>query len=186
MYTETWIYRTGDRVNPVDKTSLAQLSRRHAIIGLLVLLGSYFVVRLIFQQLTELKTLFIYSTGYVVHLFHGVGSYINSEWLFVLNQTQFVLNASCSGTTFFSLLVSYLLYRKYSVGLSNTWLWLAFPITIAANTMRVLSAMHIHNLSAQFGWQQFDADLHVATGTVAFLISFLLVTYCIERQRSHA
>lgn len=147
----------------------------------LVLLLVYFLCRLFFQQLTSMKIGFIYPTGILVNLFYGIGEYINGEWLFNFVQTQFVLNESCSGTTFFSLLVAYIAFRMKTKSISFVWLVLVYPITLLANAMRVMSSIYAHNTTAFLNMSSIDTYVHVITGTIAFLCSFLCIAYLIEK-----
>ncbi|MCP4333595.1 MAG: hypothetical protein GY785_13140 [Gammaproteobacteria bacterium] len=148
--------------------------------ALLILLFVYFLCRLFFQQLVVAKTAFIFPTGVLVGWFYGGGEYINREWLFGINETRFILGETCSGTTFFSLLVAYIVYRIKAHASSCIWLIWAYPIAIAANAMRVLSSIYAHNILTIFNTQAITDEVHVVTGATAFLFCFLLVAYFIE------
>jgi len=128
-----------------------------------------------------MKTGFIFPTGLIVELFYGVGEYIGREWLFGIENTQFVLGESCSGTTFFSLLIAYIAFRIKTHQTSIIWFLLAYPIALIANAMRVLSSIYAHNTLALLNGHEFSDHVHVITGAVAFLCSFLLVAYTIEK-----
>lgn len=150
----------------------------------LTLLAVYFFGRLFFQQLTVMKTAFIYPTGLLVESFYGAGSYVNKEWLFGFNGTQFILGESCSGTTFFSLLIAYISFRALTHKTSLVWLALAYPIVIIANTMRVLSSIYAHNGLVSFDGLHFSSQVHVFTGAITFLCCFLIIAYFIEKPAS--
>lgn len=149
------------------------------------LLFAYFILRILFQQLPEAKTLFIYPTGLIVDVFYGTGRYIQPEWIYFMGKTQFILGDTCSGTTFFSLLFSYLIYRILTLKVSWLWLAAAFPVTLIANSMRVLSSMHAHNFLTVLGLEQHGDSVHAITGTATFLTCFLIMTYFIEKGKSH-
>lgn len=146
-----------------------------------VLLFAYFILRILFQRLPEANTLFIYPTGLIVDVFYGAGSYSQSEWIYFMGKTQFILGETCSGTTFFSLLFSYLIYRILTLKVSWLWLAAAFPVTLIANSMRVLSSMHAHNYLTVLGLDQHGDSVHAITGTATFLTCFLIMTYFIEK-----
>ncbi|MFQ3244261.1 MAG: exosortase/archaeosortase family protein [Arenicella sp.] len=148
---------------------------------LFALLITYFLLRVLFKQYIEAKTWFIYPSGVVVNWFKGSGEYLNYEWVFGIQSTRFVLGEPCSGTTFFSLLIAYIVYRILTHRASLMWLLLAYPIAIAANSMRVLSSISAHNSLAYLNALKFTSEVHVITGTIAFSVSFLLVAYLIER-----
>ena len=128
-----------------------------------------------------MKTGFIFPTGLIVELFYGAGEYIGREWLFGIENTQFVLGDSCSGTTFCSLLIAYIAFRIKTHKTSIIWFLLAYPIALIANTMRVLSSIYAHSTLALLNGHEFSDHVHVITGAVAFLCSFLLVAYIIEK-----
>ncbi len=158
--------------------------RRPAILPFVILLSVYFLCRLVFQQLSVIKTGFIFPTGLLVEMFYGTGDYTTGEWLFNREQTRFVLGESCSGTTFFSLLLAYIAFRINTHRTSLLWLAYAYPITLIANAMRVLSSNYAHNVLGHFGAGRFADHAHVMTGAVAFLCSFLIVAYVIERPKT--
>lgn len=149
-----------------------------------ILLVIYFFCRLFFQQLTIMKVGFIFPTGVIVEMFYGAGEFINNEWLFGIENTQFVLGESCSGTTFFSLLFAYIVYRIKTQSIAYVWLFLSYPIAIIANAMRVLSSIYAHNFLSNFNAFNFLEEAHVATGVIAFLCSFLIVAYFIESPKT--
>jgi len=148
---------------------------------LLLLLLAYFLCRLFFQQFEIAKTAFIFPTGLFVEMFYGAGEYVGREWLFSIDRTQFVLGESCSGTTFFSLLAAYVVFRMKTHGTSFVWLLLAYPLALVANTMRVLSSIYAHETLALFDGHALDVYVHVVVGAMAFLCSFLMIAYVIER-----
>ena len=143
----------------------------------------YFLCRLFFQQLSYMKLGFIYPTGVIVEWFYGMGEYINGEWLFGINQTQFVLGESCSGTTFFSLLIAYIALHISTHQTALIWLVLAFPITILANSMRVLSSIYAHNISTLLNIEMYRDEIHVVAGAIAFLSSLLIIAFLIEKPQ---
>lgn len=143
----------------------------------------YFLCRLFFQQITIAKIGFIFPTGVIVEMFYGAGEFIKKEWLFRIEHTQFVLGESCSGTTFFSLLIAYIAYRIKTHKTPLIWLLLAYPIAIIANAMRVLSSIYAYNISAILNVSSFRDEVHVITGSIAFLCGFLFVAYIIEKPK---
>lgn len=146
-----------------------------------VLLCVYFLCRLIFQQFPVVKTAFIFPTGWIVQAFHGAGRFVDGQWFFDIHRTMFVLGESCSGTTFFSLLVAYICFRIRTKSTSSIWLLWAYPVSIVANAIRVQSSMFAHNTLTLISASDFSDQMHVATGTVTFLCSFLCFVYIIER-----
>jgi exosortase/archaeosortase family protein len=150
---------------------------------LLILFAVYFFGRLFFQQLTLMKTAFIYPTGLIVESFYGAGNYTNKEWLFGFKGTQFILGESCSGTTFFSLLIAYICFRTLTHKTPLIWLAFAYPIAIFANAMRVLSSIYAHNGLATFNGLHLSSQLHVFTGAITFLCCFLVIAYFIEKPK---
>lgn len=155
-------------------------SSMNRFIPLGILLFAYFLCRLFFQQFAIMKVGFIFPTGVIVELFYGAGQFVNKEWLFGIENIQFVLGESCSGTTFFSLLFAYIIYRIKTQNIPYFWLFLAYPIAIIANAMRVLSSIYAHNFLSAFNVSTVLDEAHVITGVVAFLCSFLIVAYIIE------
>ncbi|QDP02305.1 archaeosortase/exosortase family protein [Thalassotalea sp. PS06] len=155
---------------------------KNKLFSISLLLISYFILRLFFQQLPEAKSVFIFSTGYLVEWFYGFGSYDGEQWNFLIHSTSFVVNESCSGTTFFCLLMSFLIYKKHLQNISISWLLLAFPIVIFANTMRVLSAIYLFQTLSFFNADNLQEILHVAIGSITFLVAFLLITLKLDMQ----
>lgn len=153
------------------------------IFSLSALLLVYFLFRLIFQQFPYIKSIFIYPTGLLTNAFYGTGYYLNSEWVYFLGNTQFVLGESCSGTTFFSVLFAYLIYTKIEYKTPIVWLLLAYPVTLIGNSMRVLSSIYAHTALARIDAQRFADHIHVVTGTVTFLSCLLLIVLLIEKTR---
>ena len=151
---------------------------------LVILLITYFLCRLLFQQFTFMKIGFIFPTGIIVEIFYGTGEFINKEWLFGIEHTQFVLDESCSGTTFFSLLFAYILYRIKTQSIPFFWLFLTYPIAVIANAMRVLSSIYAHNTLSAFNVSKFSNEAHVITGAIAFLCVFLIIAYIVENPNN--
>ena len=151
---------------------------------LVILLITYFLCRLLFQQFTIMKVGFIFPTGIIVEIFYGTGEFINKEWLFGIEQTRFVLGESCSGTTFFSLLFAYILYRIKTQNIPYFWLFLIYPVAIIANAMRVLSSIYAHNTLSAFNVSKFSNEAHVITGAIAFLCVFLIIAYIVENPNN--
>lgn len=151
-----------------------------------ILLLAYLLLRSLFQQIPDLKTLFIYPTGALVSVFFDKGEYTGSEWIYLFDQTQFVLGESCSGTTFFSLFCAYLIYAKARHKTQLIWLWLAYPVTVLANTMRVLSSIYASGMLTQLNAQAHGDAIHVLTGTVTFLTCLLATALFIERTGKHS
>lgn len=159
------------------------------LIPVIFLLSTYLVIRIVFQQVSTLKLVFIYPTGVLIKSFFGNGQYINQEWHLVLNQTQFVLGESCSGTTFFSLLCAYLTYLILKRRASLVWLLLAYPITLIANAMRVTSSIYIHNILNEADVSGYHEAVHIFTGTATFFSCLLLTSLLIDKtgiQFTHA
>ncbi|MCP4471235.1 MAG: hypothetical protein GY815_11210 [Gammaproteobacteria bacterium] len=148
----------------------------------ILLLLVFFACRLLFQQLVFLKSAFIYPTGLVLEQYIGFGFYDGQQWLFRPGATRFLLGETCSGTTFFSLLVAYLVYRLHTRKKLLIWLSLAYPVALFANSMRVLSAIHAHQFLTFFDADHLAVELHVVTGSIAFLCCFLIVAWAIEKQ----
>jgi exosortase K len=143
----------------------------------------------VFQQIPILKSLFIYPTGVLVNAFYGIGAYTGSEWVYNFNQTRFVLGESCSGTTFFCLLSAYLIYSIIVHKTSLAWLLLTYPITLTANTMRVLSSIYAHRFLVYANAEDYGDAVHVIMGSTTFVSCLLLVALLIGRTRknlSHA
>lgn len=160
--------------------------RKSSLFPQSLLLLAYLFFRILFQQIPDLKTLFIYPTGLLVSIFFGAGEYTSSEWIYLFDQTRFVLGESCSGTTFFSLLCGYLIYAKARHKTPLTWLWLAYPATLLANTMRVLSSIYASGMLTQLNAEAHGDAIHVLTGTVTFLTSLLATALFIERTGKHS
>ncbi len=156
----------------------------HRWLPIFTLLLVYFLSRFLFQQLTVLKSAFIYPTGLIVEFFYGAGNYIQREWLFEFNGTQFVLGESCSGTTFFGLLIAYICFRVLTHKTSMIWLAFAYPLAIFANAMRVLSSIYAHNGLATIDGLHISSQVHVFTGAITFLCCFLVIAYYIEKPES--
>ncbi|MCP4237000.1 MAG: hypothetical protein GY770_26035 [Aestuariibacter sp.] len=153
---------------------------------IVTLLVVYFLCRLLFQQLPWLKSVFIYPTGMIVKAFYGSGKYMGAEWTYFLGNTQFTLGETCSGTTFFSLLFSYLVYKTLSCKTPVTWLLLVYPVVLLVNTMRVLSSIQVHIYLTGTQALAYSDYVHVMTGTTTFLSCFLLIAYFIEKSREGA
>lgn len=149
-----------------------------------VLLLVYFLCRLLFQQLPYLKIAFIYPTGVLVKSFYGFGEYVSSEWLFLIDATQFVLDNSCSGTTFYSLLVSYLAFRLLTHKQSIFWLIAAYPIALVANAIRVISSIYANKLITIMDVEKYNDQVHVMTGVITFFLIFLILAYFIEKPKA--
>ncbi len=147
------------------------------------LLVVYFLCRLLFQQLPMLKSVFIYPTGLIVKAFYGSGKYMDAEWTYFLGNTQFTLGETCSGTTFFSLLFAFLVFKAFTCKTPAIWLLFVYPIVLLVNTMRVLCSIHIHVYLTGIGAQAYSDYVHVMTGTTTFLSCFLLIAYFIEKGR---
>lgn len=115
-------------------------------------------------------------------MFYGFGEYSEGAWLFYAGKTRFVLAESCSGTTFFSLLVAYIAFRIKTHGIALLWLVYAYPITLLANAFRVISSIPAHNLLAHYQFDAISNEIHVVAGVSAFLLCYLPVAYLIERS----
>lgn len=166
----------------MSATDIKEKYIQYLPIGVLLLV--YFLCRLFFQYTPDAKSIFIYPTGLIVEAFYGTGNYIQSEWIYFVGKTKFILGDTCSGTTFFSLLFSYLIYRALTVDVSWLWLIAAFPATLVANSMRVLSSIHAHNYLAVLELEQYGDSVHVIAGTSTFLTCFLIIAHFVEKGRS--
>ena len=169
-----------------DSTRMFAKIRKSSFFPPSLLLLAYLLLRILFQQIPDLKTLFIYPTGVLVSVFFGTGEYTGSEWIYPFDQTQFVLGESCSGTTFFSLLSAYLIYAKAKHKTRLIWLWLAYPATVLANTMRVLSSIYAYGMLTQLNAQAYGDAIHAITGSVTFLTCLLATALFVERTGKHS
>lgn len=148
-----------------------------------VLLLSYFVLRLIFQQFTLLKLGFIFPSGWLVSMFYDAGSFLGVEWQFLLGSTEFRLGDSCSGTTFFSLLAAFIIYRlRQQAGL---WYCLlaAYPVAILANTIRVISSIEAHRFLVLIDQIDITDQVHALVGSMVFLAVFLLISIALDLRK---
>ncbi|MGI9326239.1 MAG: hypothetical protein ACR2PZ_13540 [Pseudomonadales bacterium] len=152
------------------------------IAPLVLLAIVYAGCRLLFQQFVILKTGFIYPSGWLVSLFYGTGNYAHPDWVYHLDHTRFVLGETCSGTTFFSLLLAYTALRIHTHRIRWYWLLLAFPLALLANSMRVLSAISAERLLSQMGMVGIGDAVHVVVGAMTFLCAFIGIAYCMERS----
>lgn len=155
-------------------------SSRAAIMPMVTLLAVYFLCRLLFQRFAELKTAFIYPTGYLLHLFYDAGEYARHEWHFVVDGTRFIVGDVCSGTTFFCLLLAYVCCRLHTRTAHWAWLLPLYPVAITANAMRVQSSFYTYQALSFTGYQGFNEFVHVVTGTVTFLCCFLVLAFWVE------
>jgi exosortase K len=154
-----------------------------------LLLLAYLSLRILFQQFPVLKSLFIYPTGILVNAFYTTGTYTDSQWIYIFEQTKFVLGESCSGTTFFSLLFAYFIYSIAKHNIPLAWLVLTYPIALIANTMRILSSINAQRFLAHTNADSYSDAIHVIMGTITFVSCLLLVALFIGRTRkslSHA
>lgn len=149
------------------------------------LLLCYLLLRLLFRYLPELKTLFIYPTGLLTNAFYHTGDYIAKEWIYTLGNTRFVLGESCSGTTFFSLVGAYLVYNALRTPKPRVYFLAVYPLTVIANSMRVLSSIYAQNLALHAGIEHLSPVIHVVTGTITFLSAFLAFALLIDRRGGH-
>ena len=144
------------------------------------LLLSYFLLRLLFQQWPSLKQLFIYPTGWLVSLFYNVGQFVGGEWLFHIGVTEFTLGDVCSGTTFFCLLCAFMIYRRVLVSQSLYWLLLAFPVTIIANAVRVVSSIEAHRFLVMIERVSVTSHVHALVGCMVFMATFILCSLVLD------
>lgn len=161
-------------------------TRFSAGIPYIALLLCYLLFRLIFRFIPEAKLAFIYPSGVLVQSFFTSGSYHVDEWQFLFGETLFILGESCSGTTFFSMLIAYVIYSMFR---GDSWLWLlaVYPVTLIANTIRVISSIYAHNLATISGVAGFDEYIHIICGVSAFLVSFIIMVYLMDYfKRDHA
>lgn len=158
----------------------------HSILPIIMLLSSYLGLRVLFKYWEASKQAFIYPTGYLVNVFYGHGGYTGREWQLTIGNTPFTLSSQCSGTTFFSLLVAFILFKAAQQPRWWAYLLLAYPITLIANTARVTSLMFTHKTLACIGASQLDEVAHILVGTVTFLSFFLICIFVFEyyTQRS--
>ncbi len=168
----------------------APLTGRY-LIAIATMFVTFALLRLLFREVDELKLAFIYPTGWLVHSFLSSGVFALGEWHFSLvstlagstHGTRFILGESCSGTTFFCLLCAFFALRRATHGISGWWLIAAWPITLVANAIRVLSAIYLHKGLAIVGLEVWQASAHVITGTLTFLTLLLVVSWWVERPR---
>jgi len=149
-----------------------------------VLLLSYLGLRLIFQQLTMLKLGFIYPTGLLVSGFYDAGVFSGQGWSFFIGSTEFVLSESCSGTTFFCLLMAFMCFRVQTKTASYWWLLAVYPIAILANTIRVVSSMEAHRFLVLVNQADITDPVHTLVGSMVFLAVFLLVSIILDWRKS--
>lgn len=128
-----------------------------------------------------MKSGFIWPTGVFVDGLLNNGFYLDKQWLFNFGETRFVLGESCSGTTFYSLLVAYIAYRIRTHRISVAWLLLAYPVAIVANAIRVSSSIYIYEILQLFDNHAFSDALHVLVGSVTFLSVFLIFAFAIDK-----
>ena len=147
------------------------------------LLLSYFVARSLFRFLPFLKQAFIYPTGLLVNSMGTPGEYSGGEWLYDHAHVRFVLGESCSGTTFFCLLLAFLVYHRVTGSLSSLALLLAFPVALLANAIRVSTSMLLYQVLDQLNLSQLQDTLHILTGVISFL--GVLLTWHLILHRSH-
>ena len=168
---------------PLQKIPTA--SQRFHVLPIVLLLSSYFGLRVLFKYWEASKQAFIYPTGYLVNCFYGQGSYTGNQWQLAIGNTPFTLSSQCSGTTFFSLLVAFIIFKAAQQPRWWAYLLLAYPITLIANTTRVTSLMFTHKTLAHINAIQYDEIAHIIVGTVTFLSFFLMCIlifeYCTQR-----
>lgn len=162
---------------PFNRAYLPQAS---AISALLL---SYLSLRIVFQQGEITKQAFIFPTGWLVKLFYGHGQYEFGEWYFNIGHSPFTLGESCSGTTFFSLLTAFFIFKGIRQPRWLAYLILAYPITLIANTTRVLSVISTHNTLDLLQLSEYGQTLHIVVGTMTFL-SFLFASVLLLEKRS--
>ena len=150
-----------------------------------VLFLIYLLLRFTFQQLTLLKQAFIYPTGKIIDSLYFSGEYIHGEWIYYLINTKFILGESCSGTTFFSLITAYLTFLIVKENISKKWLILTFPITILANTIRVISSMYAHQFTVSIKQAHLSDLVHVAVGVITFLCCFMSIIFIIQYKKHY-
>ena len=171
------------RLNDLLPASKSPLSRQRYLVAVISMLLTYVVLRVLFREFSELKDVFIYPVGWLVAQFLGSGQPVQGDWWFTLGTTRFVLNESCSGTTFFSLLCGYFVLRLQTHRCSPWWLVATYPLVLLANTVRVLSATYVHVLLAGQSLPLLQDSAHVITGTVTFLGLLIAVALYVEGWR---
>ena len=144
---------------------------------LAVLLTAYFCLRVLFVSIPVLKTwLFIQPAGGLVALFWGAGLFDGTAWIYEAGHFQVVLNASCSGTTFFSILAAYTLMKYLSGDISAWWLFASYPIALSANASRVLSSIYVYGYSPAWFSPNTHEALHIVVGVVIFALTLIALS----------
>lgn len=173
------LFRNDSQPAP-SRFRVGPISWREAL-GIGVLLLAYLLCRVAFAQLPVLKQLFIWPSGQILSALYGAGEYTGDQWRFVFGSVSYLLDASCSGTTFFSLLLAYLCFRVYTHRINPLWLVAAYPIALIANVMRVHCAIFLDQWLRWADQLAFSQFVHVLAGVVAFLCCFVVVAWCVER-----
>ncbi|WP_185231052.1 archaeosortase/exosortase family protein [Teredinibacter franksiae] len=162
-------------------------NRRIPVYALLSgLLAVYLGFRLFFKFIPDAKLAFIYPSGVFVNAFLSGGEYSMGEWLFGGDsKTVYILGESCSGTTFFSMLFAYMTYSVVK-GYRWWWLLLVYPLSLMANTIRVISSIYAHQLIKGSAISIYAEYVHIACGVAAFLVTFILVVYILDHLNGRA
>jgi len=142
-----------------------------------LLTGVYALFRLVFYFYPKLKTLcFIHPTGKLVSLFWGMGKFYREEWVYEMGRMRVVLGELCSGTTFFSLLVAYMIMR-YSVGrLSLWWIAASYPLSLFINAARVICSAYVSYPVIRYLPDHTHDHIHLAIGVIIFFTAFIVLT----------
>ena len=157
--------------------------KKHWIFPVLALISSYGVLRFIFQHWESSKQAFIYPVGYFIQSYFGRGFYTGEQWLFDVGGMPFTLSTQCSGTTFFSLITAFVIYKSLHNTRLVPLLLVAYPLALVANVVRVTSLIITHRLLDQLKLTQFNDAAHVLIGTVSFLSILLIFVWLLEHYR---
>lgn len=154
--------------------------RTHWGLPILALLTSYLGLRVVFHQWEATKQCFVYPVGYLVKLFYGQGVYTGLEWRFSVGEVPFTLSTQCSGTTFFSLLTAFILYKATQRPYWLRYLLLAYPLALFANSARIISVILTHKVLGHLHAEHLSDAAHVLVGAVTFLSFFLFFVLVVE------
>ena len=171
-----------DRIS-LFSASLLETKVRPSRSPLLWLLVTYALLRILFYQWPQIKAAFIYPTGLLVNLMGFAGEYAFDEWSYRFQTVRFTLGELCSGTTFFCLVMAFLVYQWRSQRVSPIWFVVAYPLTIVANAIRVGSSMILYLLLDSMQLSYLNEPFHLACGVVTFLTALLALAYLIETGR---
>ncbi len=121
--------------------------------------------------------------GLVELLFCRVPAELTAAWLcvpldretltYIFCEKHFVVARSCAATGFFAAAFALLLVRR------ARWCWLAYPLTLAINTLRILSATL---LAVALDGTRVERFSHLVLGAILFLATLFGLWYLTERK----